>query len=190
MVARLLEYHVLGMAHDLAQAPTDGTFGPLPAIVMVAFIVGFAVFMTFSIRGKIARRNAERPTARELVEQIKNHPRVVAGEAQGLAAELHHTAQRLGAQLDNKARRLEKLIEDADLRIAALGIEQPAMANAAPVAPAAPIAPAQSNGGRQTDALTQEVYEQADAGRTAVEIAQQLDEQVGKIEVILALRAS
>ena len=112
-----MESIVLGMA----QIPVDDTFGPLPAVVMVVVLVGFAIFMTFSIRGKIARRNAVRPSARELVEQMRNHPRVVAGDAQGFAADLYDTARRLSAQLDNKARRLEKLIDDADKRIAALG---------------------------------------------------------------------
>lgn len=182
-----MEFIVLGMATDLAQAPTDGSFGPLPAIIMVVAIVGFAIYTTFSIRGKIARRNAARPSARELVDQLKNHPRVVAGDAQGLAAELQATAQRLGSQLDNKARRLEKLIEDADQRIAALETAPRATAGSTLTQAGTP-APARTNGERPVDALTREVYEHADAGRTAVEIAQQLDEQVGKIELILALR--
>ncbi len=167
----------------MAQIPVDETFGPLPALVMVVTLVGFAIFMTFSIRGKIARRAEARPSARELVEQMRNHPRVVAGDAQGLAADLHDTARRLAAQLDNKARRLEKLIEEADQRIAALGL------SAAAVPPVATTpAPAPSNGEQRKDPLTEEIYELADAGRTSVEIAQHLDEQVGKVELILALR--
>ena len=38
------------------------------------------------------------------------------------------------------------------------------------------------------DPLTEAVYEQSDNGLTPVEIAQQLDEQIGKVELILALR--
>lgn len=38
------------------------------------------------------------------------------------------------------------------------------------------------------DPLSASVYELADRGRSPVEIAQQLDEQVGKVELILALR--
>ena len=38
------------------------------------------------------------------------------------------------------------------------------------------------------DPLTTTVYELADAGHGPVEIAQQLEEQVGKVELILALR--
>ena len=184
-----MESIVLGMAPLLTQIPVDQPLGPLPAVVMVVVMVGFAIFMTFSIRGKISRRNAARPSARELVEQMKNHPRVVAGDAQGYTAELHDTARRLSAQLDNKAHRLEKLIEEADQRIAALG---PSAAAAPPATGAVPIpaTPAPSNGEQRVDPLTEEIYELADAGRTSVEIAQRLDEQVGKVELILALRLS
>lgn len=181
-----MEFIVLGMAPDPSQTPLIETLGPLPAVVMVAAIVGFAMFMVFSVRGKIAQRNAARPSGRQLVDQMKNHPRVVASDSQGLAADLHDTARRLGAQLDNKAHRLEKLIEEADQRIAALGHRTGPAENASDGAPAPPT---RSNGERQIDSLTQEVYEQADAGRSAVEIAQRLDEQVGKVELILALRA-
>ena len=41
---------------------------------------------------------------------------------------------------------------------------------------------------RPLDPLTQGVYELADTGRSPLEIAQQMDEQVGKVELILALR--
>ena len=181
---------MLPMAFDLMQIPVDEPLGPLPALVMVVVIVGFAIFMTFSIRGKIARRNAARPSARELVEQMKNHPRVVAGDAQGFAADLHDTARRLSAQLDNKARRLEKLIEDADQRIAALRSSPAATASATGALQTAATTgvPAQTNGEQQMDLLTEEIYQLADAGRSPVEIAQHLDEQVGKVELILALR--
>ena len=186
-----MEFIVHGMAPFLTQIPVDQPLGPLPAVVMVIVTVGFAILMTISIRRKIARRNAARPSARELVHQMRNHPRVVAGDAQGYTVELHDTARRLSAQLDNKAQRLEKLIEEADQRIAALrsdsGGTPPATGAIPPYAAAA--APAPSNGAQRTDPLTEEIYELADAGRTSVEIAQHLDEQVGKVELILALRA-
>ncbi len=175
---------VLGLALGLTTGPTGDTASPWAGVVMALLIAGFAIFMTFSIRRKIAKRNAARPTARELVEQMKNHPRMLASDTHAFNAKLEETARRLSGQLDNKARRLEILIGEADQRIAALG------ASAAPATqPAARHAPAPSNGEHQADELTRAVYEQADAGRTALEIAQQLDEQVGKVELILALRA-
>ena len=71
---------MLELATALKPAPVDEMFGPLGALVMVVVIVGFGVYMTFSIRSKIAKRNHARPTPRELVEQMKNHPRLVAAD--------------------------------------------------------------------------------------------------------------
>lgn len=181
---------MLGIVLGLTPGPTGDTTGPWAAIGMVLLMVGFAVFMTFSIRGKIARRNAARLSPRELIEQMKNHPRMLASDTHTYTAQLQDTARRLSGQLDNKARRLEMLIDEADQRIAALAV---------PAAPAEPATrrptrpanePAPGNGEHPADELTRAVYEQADAGRTALEIAQQLDEQIGKVELILALRVT
>lgn len=43
-------------------------------------------------------------------------------------------------------------------------------------------------GAARLDPLTRTVYELADEGKTAVQIARQLDEHLGKVELILALR--
>ncbi len=165
--------------------------GPWLPILGVFGILGFALIVMISVRGKIARRNSDRPSPRELIDQLKAAgTRSGGGATLGSVgqptggADLVETAQRLGAQLDNKARRLEKLIEEADQRIAALSGAAPGLS--APDRPRAPAAPSPARPPR--DPLTQAVYEHADAGRTPVEIARELDEQVGKVELILALR--
>jgi hypothetical protein len=157
---------------------------PLAPVLLVAGVVILGVLLTFGIRAKIARRNRDRPSPRELIEQVKaTHEQ--ADDAHAVASHLADTARRLSAQLDNKARRLEVLIRQADERITALsgGVNGPPLArpdaardDAAPPAPPA------------LDPLTRSVYEHADTGLSALEIAQQLDEQVGKVELILALR--
>lgn len=60
-----------------------------------------------------------------------------------------------------------------------------------------PDDPIETTNGRVTpsadeglDLLTRSVYELADAGHESVSIARTLDEQIGKVELILALRAS
>ena len=142
--------------------------------------VGF--FATLSIRARVARRIRERPSARELIEQHKAS-RDRPGDVRALSAEFVEAARRLSAQLDNKTHRLESLLREADDRIAALrgAVEPPA---AEPPATKPPAADPQ----RVVDPLTRAVYEQADTGLSAVEIARHLDEQVGKVELILALR--
>ncbi len=174
---------------------TAGAFSPqgtlLPVFGVVG-ILGLAIIMMISIRGKIARRNSERPSPRELIEQLKA-PLARGGHAGrrlsgiGGGAELVETAQRRSAQLDNQARRLETLIEQADRRIAALsGSSVTPSTSSAATEPAAPAAAAPADPG--PDPLTKAVYAQADAGRTSIEIARELDEQVGKVDLILALR--
>jgi hypothetical protein len=158
---------------------------PLAPVLLVAGVVIFGALVTFGIRGRIARRDRDRPTARQMIEQVKAaHEQANDGHA--VASHLADTARRLSAQLDNKARRLEVLIREADQRIALLA-DGTRDGRRAPAAPATrdtdpPAAPA------PLDPLTRSVYEHADSGLSPLEIAQQLDEQVGKVELILALR--
>jgi hypothetical protein len=176
------------------------TTDTMAAILMVAGVVAIGVLLTISIRGKIARRNADRPTGRELIDQVKSRAHTGAGQdVAEQTAEMVNTARRLAAQLDNKAKRLEILIGEADRRIEALG----GSATAAPVerTPESPKArktaeppprpePEDPAPEPPADPLTRAVYELADRGRNAIDIARELDEQVGKIELILALRAA
>ena len=158
---------------------------PWAAMMMALALVGVGFYMTFMIRGKIARRNAARPSSRELIEQLKAPSRLRGIDPQTHSAALEQIARRLSAQLDNKARRLENLIDEADQRIAAL---DGTAAGPDPRSTTATVGAPHTSGGNPPDALTAAVYERADAGLSSVEIAQQLDEQVGKVELILALR--
>ena len=95
----------------------------------------------------------------------------------------------MAAKLDNKAARLEILIQQADERISRLshknkanGIAQNESQFTRPTS-VAPSGPSVS-----IDPLTQSVYELADTGCHPIQIAQELDEQVGKVELILSLR--
>ena len=166
-------------------------------MLLVIMVVGLGVILMVSIRGKIARRNMNRPSPREWIEHIKA-VRHRHDDAEAVSAQLVDTARRLGAQLDNKAQRLELLLQEADERIAQLSEAKDAGLSAAgesvagregsPSGPdPGPLEPSHDPP-RPLDPLTQGVYELADTGRSPLEIAQQMDEQVGKVELILALR--
>ena len=90
------------------------------------------------------------------------------------AGELIEVAARLESQLDTKAERLETLVEEARRLVDQLE-RHAAASRAAPGAGAG-------------DPLSRSVHELADQGLSSVEIAQRLDEPVGKIELVLALR--
>lgn len=104
-------------------------------------------------------------------------------------------------QLDSRAERIEKLLAQADERIQRL--EAPAgVRREAPLVESKPAVPSRARPGARTgfsgdtgsehsqDPLARQVYELADQGRTPVEIAGSLEEHVGKVELILALRGA
>lgn len=166
----------------------------LPMMAVVA-VVGIGVLLMISVRSKIARRNADRLSPRELIDQLKSAGRH-RGDAQSASAELLESARQLAAKLDNKAARLEVLIQQADERISRMsqlsgmgGVTQdgPSLTRAAE--PDRARNSVAANGPPiSLDPLTQSVYELADIGYQSIQIAQELDEQVGKVELILSLR--
>ena len=145
-----------------------------PAMIVVGVLV-LAVILMVSLRRGRPRPEIESP--HDIVERAK-----AAAErptAENAAVELLELTRRLSAQLDTKAARLEQLIDDAQQIIDAM---QPERAAEAPPASSEPASP--------DDHFTANVYRMADDGRSPVEIAQALDEQVGKVELVLALRTT
>lgn len=170
----------------------------LPMIGIIA-IIGIGFLMIISVRGKVSRRNSARPSPRELIEQIKARG-LQRSESHVSSADMVQTTQRLATQLDNKAAKLEVLIKHADDRIALLKKLHSKAAAPKPTKPKAefkkpPTPRPHLEVERQKrpvpqmiDPLTRSVYNLADYGRSSLEIAQELDEQVGKVELILSLR--
>ena len=149
------------------------------------------------------RRNPSRIIApAEQVEQ-RRQVRGVRADLEDVMVEVEQLAKRFSAQLDAKSMRLEKLIDDADARIAELERRQPAGGAVAPAptgegqspptepvtAAAAQSVPSEPEPPSTTESeAAQAIYRLADAGNDAVEIARALGEHVGKVELILALR--
>lgn len=136
------------------------------------------------MRETLGERQAESERAAEVGEIVRD-----------MAARLETRAARLEALLDQADERIEKL----EARLAAGAVSQSVTASDRPSQPmqisqsepsdpwAEPQgAPTVSANGR--DPLHQEVYELADGGQTPLDIARRLDQQVGTIELILALR--
>lgn len=198
-----------------ATAANPNQFTTLSGIMITLGVVIIAILMTASARRKIAKRQSQRTSPREMMEQIRRFADRGPGEDVDSAnARFLDDAQRLMAQLDNKAARIEQLIADADDRIAQLAKwnEAPLPANQTitrqsnvqsirpPVQaqtdrtdsnrPAMKPVEVLSHHERHAsiDPLTRAVYDLADDGRRPIDIARELDEQIGKIELILALR--
>lgn len=119
------------------------------------------------------------------------------GELAELGSDLEELAERLAATLDAKAARLEKLIAEADKRLVALDRADSAPVEVVGAPPATPgtrverrPAPSKFVAARDMDPdpVSREIFRLADDGRSPAEIAQKLDEQIGKVQLILALR--
>jgi hypothetical protein len=109
--------------------------------------------------------------------------RSVEREMSNLLVELSDMARQISGQLDTRAAKLEALMQEADKKIAELKrLEtthhepeiKPLESKAVPL---------------RDDARYSAIYDLADAGHSAQEIAQQLDRPRGEVELILALRA-
>lgn len=188
---------------------------PMPEVLaqmlMLIGVVAIGMLLTISIRRKITKKNAATPAPRERIAMAKI-PRRLNENRQAAASDLHDTARRLAASLDVKAERLDQLIMEAGRRIAELQalVDSPGSSgrSAAPVDDETepitreserhlPPDPKTSPTPRPVtipelsktlDPLTRSVYELSDAGHDPVSIAQTLDEQIGKVELVLALR--
>lgn len=168
---------------------------------MVVGVILLGLIFTISIRSKIAARKASQPTPRQRIEQIKA-VRQNRDDFHVMSAEIHDTVRELSAKLINRAEQLEQLIDQADQcrdelqalleKVSVTSGSPPAHTlTATPHAQAPPISPdtPSSDAFGDLDPLTRSVYQLADSGKSALEIAQALDEQIGKVQLILSLRA-
>ncbi len=108
--------------------------------------------------------------------------RSVERQMQNVLIEMSEMARQITAQLDTRAAKLEMLIKEADQKIAALnsGNTSPASPNGQSAEIADPASPVDPRHAR--------IYALADAGQSASQIAQELNQPSGEIELILALR--
>lgn len=100
--------------------------------------------------------------------------------------EVQELTRLCAAQMENRATRLEQLIAQADNRLARLEGQNGSREHSFRI-PERQTQPS-SFLRQDSDPLTSRIYQLADKGITSVEIARELDEQTGKVDLILALR--
>jgi len=105
-----------------------------------------------------------------------------------LIVELEKMARQMTAQLDTRAARLEALLREADERIAILQKLGESAARPAALKLVSPPEAGASDSEETPDPRHAEIYQLAQNGRSAHQIAQQLGRPYGEIELILALR--
>lgn len=167
----------------------------------------FIIAAMFSLGRGRKKKSTGQVSARDHVDRARQK-QGVRDELEALMVDINRMAKDLGAQLDAKIVRIEQATREADQRIAQLhalqhelnqplsppnhaasapaaaphaGLEDPHAAHAQLITPQRPP--------DQADPLTREVYALADQGIGPGDIAEQLGEHVGKVELILALRS-
>ena len=178
-------------------------------VLAVVFVLGIAIAIFFMTRSRFSKREQNRLSPREQIEAIKARSGRT-GDPHVMTSEMLELAQRLSAQLDNKATRLEELIAEADTIIQSLdGLLPSNGVQARPPSIAAPsddtLSEAPSGAVDQRihdddegvtatsdviaglDPLSARVIDLASEGRSSIEIARDLNETVGKVELILSL---
>jgi hypothetical protein len=106
--------------------------------------------------------------------------RHVEKQMEALLVELSDMARQISAQLDTRSAKLELLLKEADEKIARLGREPATPMTIGRDLP--PMVP-------EEDSRHMAIYQLADSGLSAGQIAQRLARPNGEIELILALRS-
>jgi len=153
-----------------------------PAVV----IVGLTVIVFLSLRLKKRNRDLARLDPRP---RSPSGQQVMRESLERMAVDLEEVARSISAMLDTRMRALDRLIRDADERIARLekaGGEPPPADEEGQEAE--PAGPAPASRAREQLAHHAHIYGLADQGLSVQEIAEQTGYQRGEVELVLSLR--
>jgi hypothetical protein len=154
-------------------------------LMMMAGVALITLVLMINLRKKYRKGgraasadSQEQLTSREKIERIKQ----TAGmkdDLRSMMVELEDLTRRFGSQLDARAMKIEKLLREADERVKQLEqlTGQTVSRRAEPMSEQP-----------EPDDLTRKVTRLSDQGKGPGEIAAALEEHIGKIELILALR--
>lgn len=154
--------------------------------MMAAGVFILLVLFMMNARRKLQKTNDKSDT------QLTPHERLEkAKQADGakndlrtMMVELEELSRDFGSKLDAKTIQLQKLVSEAEQKIAELQRLVDGGAAPPPGAAEPKIEPIDAG----PDPLARSVYDLSDAGHDPGEIATKLSEPIGKVELILALR--
>jgi septal ring factor EnvC (AmiA/AmiB activator) len=146
----------------------------LPAVIALA-----AAFMLIGARrsrrsGGSSREDLQRqiPSLREQMDMRANLEKLIS--------DLETLSRQINAHIDTRFCKLEVLLKEADDKIRRLEALKSGKA----------VPASDTSRDSESDPLKQMVYKLADAGRTPVEIAREVNKDTGEVELILSLRRS
>jgi hypothetical protein len=171
-------------------------------LVLCAIVIMIVLLRRHQFRG-----TTRRDMGRDHIARLRDQHQLRQSMDE-LLVQLEEVSRSVGAQVDTKFAKLEKVIHDADERVARLErvlgrpgrepAESPTKTPATPAKPdtpppnvasaRAPVRAERSPSIEPSDPRFQRVYDLVDAGASAITAAQQLNMPVGEVELILNLR--
>jgi hypothetical protein len=177
-----------------AEAAAEGgrvwiTGAMLAAGVAVLTVVSLRVWHRRRRRSASGERQA---SARERLDTLARASE--RDTLESLMVEVQELTRTCAAQLDNRARQMNELVQQADERIGELQATLRAEpARREPTPTTMPFQPAAARrlalDDEPTDPIAERIFELSRAGLSPIDIARKLDEQVGKVELVLAMEA-
>lgn len=154
-------------------------------LIPLAIVLVIVTYLMMAARRKHQQRyldqNEDRPLQRDPPSAEAGSKQQLRRDLESLLAELQDLSRKISAQIDTRFAKLEAAIRDADRRIATLNrLSRSGGKTDTP--------DATSTGAMPVVNGHEVVYELADAGKTAVEIARELGKTPGEVELILNLR--
>lgn len=182
----------------VAESPIDPS-----SLMLLAVVVLVVTMVIISTRRRSADRGrSPRAYAREQLARLREQDEV-RSDLKELMMHLEELSRDISAQCETRFAKLERVIADADARIAELkrlGFGQGTAASGNSAGQSAPPSgdersreESQESGQASSeppgteDALQREILELAEAGKPPVEIARQLGRDIGEVELIINL---
>ena len=173
----------------IEEAATDRGNPVLAGLLMATGVLIITVVMMMRL-WRIRRRNAANagvPVTERITKIKRDNAADGVGRMEAVMVEMQELTRVCAAQVENRVARLEMLLREADERIAQLtALEENAETSRPAPPPARPTPVVRPSIG--SDELSQRVYALADSGLGSADIARELTEHTGKVELILALR--
>ena len=172
-------------------APIDQRY-----LVIIAVVVIACTLLLISTRRRMQQRT---PGLRDYVRQQAaglRDQQAIKGDMEELLAQLQDLARQINSQIDTRFAKLETCIADADQRIERLErlLRRASKVEGVDLTVTDETEPDPGHGGEpepiKIDPVHQQIYDLADAGKSALQIARQLGRTTGEIELILNLRRS
>ena len=195
-----------------AQAPiwqtlTSASGGGLLIAISLVVVGGLLVLVSLPSGRRLIWRlvhRRERPAPPSIEQRLADGAKQINERQQleQLMHDVHEVTRLCAARIDDRASRLESLLSRAEAMIARLDelshqgdrTDQGTSVSVRSIRPhSEPRSPHpvdhSRSGGAEHDMLAKRVCELARTGKTPVQIAGELEEQVGKVELILALNS-